>query len=52
MGEVYLGVALGQRARSIKIRLPGDRERIREYTTTSLLDFARRVIGGSSRPTP
>lgn len=47
IGEVYIAVALDGRTRSSRLRLPGDRERIREYTATTLLDFARRAIAAS-----
>ena len=47
VGQVYLGVALKGQVRSIGIRLHGDRERIREYTTTSLLNLARRTLSSS-----
>lgn len=44
VGQVYLAVSDGATKRSVGVRLPGDRERIRMYTTTSLLDMARRML--------
>jgi nicotinamide-nucleotide amidase len=44
VGEVYMAVAFESTVRSLRIRLPGDRERIREYTATTLMDFARRAV--------
>lgn len=44
VGQVYLAVSDGATRRSVGVSLPGDRERIRMYTTTSLLDMARRIL--------
>ncbi|RIK11121.1 MAG: competence/damage-inducible protein A [Acidobacteria bacterium] len=44
IGQVYFAVSTQSDTRSIGIRLPGDRERIRLYSTSTLLDFARRTI--------
>jgi nicotinamide-nucleotide amidase len=45
VGTVFVGLALGEDApRSVKLRLPGDRRRIREYATISALDFMRRSL--------
>jgi nicotinamide-nucleotide amidase len=40
-GTVFLGMALGAGASAREVRLPGDRNRIREYSVISLLDFLR-----------
>ncbi len=43
VGTVFMAVAIQGHTRSMQVRLPGDRERIRAYTVTTLLDFLRRV---------
>jgi nicotinamide-nucleotide amidase len=48
VGQVYMAVATPEGRRSIGVRLPGDRERIRTYTTTSLLDFTRRYLAATT----
>ena len=44
VGTVFLGVAEGDHAQSIMLRLPGDRERIRQFATISALDLLRRSL--------
>lgn len=44
VGQVYFAVSTSSDTRSIGLRLPGDRERVRLYSTSTLLDFARRII--------
>jgi competence/damage-inducible protein CinA-like protein len=45
VGTVFVGLVIGDRApRSVRLRLPGDRQRIRDYATISALDFVRRSI--------
>jgi nicotinamide-nucleotide amidase len=41
VGTVFLGLALGDQAESTIVRLPGDRNRIRQYGVISLLNFLR-----------
>lgn len=47
VGEVFVAVALDGTLRSLGLRLPGDRERIREYVATTLVDFARRAVAAA-----
>ena len=47
-GTAFLGLALGNRAESAEVRLPGDRERIRQYAVISLLNFLRRNLGADA----
>jgi nicotinamide-nucleotide amidase len=45
VGTVYLGVALpGERADATEAHLPGDRDRVRQFSTISLLDQLRRRL--------
>lgn len=44
VGQVYFAVSTSSDTRGIGIKLPGDRERVRLYSTSTLLDFARRTI--------
>jgi nicotinamide-nucleotide amidase len=41
VGTVFLGLAIGERVESTVVRLPGDRNRIRQYGVISLLNFLR-----------
>jgi nicotinamide-nucleotide amidase len=41
VGTVWLGLALDGVASAVRIRLPGDRERIRQFAAISLLDLLR-----------
>lgn len=43
-GTVMLGLSIQGHPQAEEIRLPGDRSRIREYGTISLLDFLRRQL--------
>jgi nicotinamide-nucleotide amidase len=43
-GTVWLGLALGDRVEAVQIRLPGDRDRVRQYAAISVLDRLRRVL--------
>lgn len=47
VGQVYFAVSTSSDTRSIGLYLPGDRERIRLYSTSTLLDFARRIIASA-----
>jgi nicotinamide-nucleotide amidase len=44
VGTVWMGLALEGRAEATRIQLPGDRERIRQFATISLLDLLRRRL--------
>ena len=48
-GTVFLGLALGEDAEALRVRLPGDRRRVREYAVISVLNLLRLRISGSSR---
>ena len=48
-GAVFLGLAHGDRAEALRVRLPGDRDRVREYAVISVLNLLRLRISGSSR---
>ena len=43
-GTVYLAIAEGEHAQSLMLRLPGDRERVRQFATISVLDLLRRSL--------
>ncbi|MGH9043454.1 MAG: competence/damage-inducible protein A [Acidimicrobiales bacterium] len=48
VGTVFVGVATIEGHRVVQgLRLPGDRDRIRQYATISALDFLRRMLLGS-----
>jgi nicotinamide-nucleotide amidase len=44
VGTVFLAVALEDGTEVVQVRLPGDRKRIREFSTISLLDLLRRRL--------
>lgn len=46
-GTVYVGLALpdGYESGSLRFRLPGDRERVRQFTTITLMNELRRRLG-------
>jgi nicotinamide-nucleotide amidase len=44
VGTVYFGVTINGRTEAVYVRLPGDRPRIRQYATISLLDLLRRRL--------
>ena len=46
VGTVWLGVALPERVESQLLRLPGDREQIRQYAVISLLNLLRLRLAG------
>ena len=48
-GAVFLGLAHGEHAEALRVRLPGDRRRVREYAVISVLNLLRLRISGSSR---
>lgn len=44
-GTVFVGLALpGEEAQGVELRLPGDRQRVRQYATISALDLLRRQL--------
>jgi nicotinamide-nucleotide amidase len=43
-GTVWLGVALGDDVTAVQVRLPGDRDRVRQLTVISLMDLVRRQL--------
>lgn len=46
VGVVFVGVATPEAAAARRLRMPGDRERVRTYTTTAALHLARLGISG------
>ena len=48
-GTVYLGLAHHQEAEALRVRLPGDRRRVREYAVISVLNLLRLRVSGSTR---
>lgn len=48
-GTVFLGLAHGETAEAMWVRLPGDRRRVREYAVISVLNLLRLRVSGSSR---
>jgi nicotinamide-nucleotide amidase len=51
VGTVYFGLALpGSDPEAVEVRLPGDRLRIRQFSTITLLNLARLRLLGSSGP--
>ncbi len=45
VGLAILGLATPQGSKALQVRLPGDRNRIREYAVINLLNFLRRELG-------
>jgi nicotinamide-nucleotide amidase len=43
-GTVWLGVSLGEDVTAVQVRLPGDRDRVRQLTVISLMDLVRRQL--------
>ena len=48
-GTVFLGLAHRGDAEALRVRLPGDRRRVREYAVISVLNLLRLRVSGSSR---
>ncbi len=49
-GTVFVGLARpGQPTRSFSFKVPGDRDRVRQYATIAALDLLRRDLGGTDR---
>ncbi|HEX5078558.1 MAG TPA: competence/damage-inducible protein A [Geminicoccaceae bacterium] len=44
VGTLFIGLALGDRVMSEGARLPGDRNRVRQYSVISALNFLRRTL--------
>jgi nicotinamide-nucleotide amidase len=44
VGTVWMGLALDGQAEATQVRLPGDRDRVRQFATISLLDLLRRRL--------
>lgn len=51
VGTVWLGMAVGDQVDAVVVRLPGDRDRIRQMAVTSLLDRLRRRLLHGEVPT-
>ena len=49
VGTVFLGLATPDRVEAVRVRLPGDRERIRGYAVISALNLLRLRLIGSDR---
>ncbi|MSR14037.1 MAG: CinA family nicotinamide mononucleotide deamidase-related protein [Gammaproteobacteria bacterium] len=49
-GTVFLALSLGDECVTERIRLPGDPERVREYSVISLLNFLRRRLNLETLP--
>ena len=48
-GTVFLGLAHPGAVEALRVRLPGDRRRVREYAAISVLNLLRLRVSGSSR---
>jgi nicotinamide-nucleotide amidase len=48
VGTVYLGVAIDDHAEAVGARLPGDRQRIREFSTITVLNLLRERLTARS----
>ncbi|MGA8725214.1 MAG: competence/damage-inducible protein A [Acidimicrobiales bacterium] len=49
-GTVFVGLATpGRETESFGFRVPGDRDRVRQYATIAALDLLRRNLGGNQR---
>ena len=48
-GTVFLGLAHHGHVEALRVRLPGDRRRVREYAVISVLNLLRLRISGSAR---
>ncbi len=44
VGTVFCGWAIGDEVDAVHVQLPGDRRRIREFATITLLDLLRRRL--------
>ena len=48
-GTVFLGLAHRDHTEALRVRLPGDRRRVREYAVISVLNLLRLRVSGSAR---
>ena len=46
VGTVWMGLAMDGEADAVRVQLPGDRDRIRQFAAISLLDLLRRRLLG------
>ena len=44
VGTVFFGLAIGDRIEAVSAAMPGDRNRIREYSVINLLNYLRRTL--------
>jgi len=51
VGTVFMGVNLDGHTDVVKVRFPGDRQRVRQFATISVLDLLRRRLLGREAPT-
>jgi len=51
VGTAFFGMAFGDEVTSVQVHLPGDRTRIRQFATISLLDLLRRRLLDETAPT-
>ena len=52
VGTVFLGLDLEGDTEAVHLQLPGDRDRIRQFATISLLDLLRRRLLARPADTP
>ncbi len=52
VGTVFMGLCIDGEAESMMVRLPGDRARIRQFSTISVLDWLRRRLLAMGAPKP
>ena len=50
VGTVFLGLCIDGESEATMIRLPGDRARVRQFATISVLDWLRRRLVGGGAP--
>ncbi len=43
-GTVFVGMALGDRSEAVQLKLPGDRDRVRQYAVISVLNMLRLAL--------
>jgi nicotinamide-nucleotide amidase len=46
VGTVWMGIAMDSEAEAVRVQLPGDRDRVRQFAAISLLDLLRRRLLG------
>ena len=44
VGTVFIGLAMGNSSEAVQVKLPGDRQRIRQYAVISAFDLLRRRL--------